>query len=182
LTDTELVPVQQTALAPRAITPDTLAMILQLAPTIHASRMFPGVSSPEQAAVIMLTGAELGFSFTASFSLIEMIQNKAALKPQGALALIHRSGNFNIDIEEQNGVCQVAMTRHDTGFSYCAQFTLDDAKRAGLVKPGGAWTTYPTDMLKWRAIARCARVVAPDVLAGLYLSPELERPSEEASE
>lgn len=157
----------------RELTSSVLAMIMQLAPTIHASRLFRGISLPEQAAVIMLKGYELGFPLTAAFELIEMIEGKAALKPQGALALLHKSRNFDIKIEDQKDGCTVWMKRRDTGFHYTATFTLDDAKRAGVVKAGGAYTTYPAEMFRARAIARCARVVGPDVLAGLYLTAEL---------
>lgn len=148
-------------------------MITTLAPTIHQSRLYPGISSPEQAAIILLRGFELGFTLTASLEYIELIVGKTTLKPQGALALIHRSKNFDITIDDQSDGCKVWMRRRDTSFEYTASFGLADAQQAGLIKQGGGYDKYPPDMYRARAIARCARVVAPDVLAGLYLTDEL---------
>lgn len=175
--------------SPRELTGSMLAMIFQLAPTIHASRLFKGIASPEQAAVIMLKGFELGFPLTASFELIEMIEGKAALKPQGALALLHKSRNFDIDVVDGQDYCTVTMKRRDTGFTYTATFGLADAQRAGLTEGSlkgngekrgrGNYEAYAPDMYRARAIARCARMAGPDVLAGLYLTAELITEPEE---
>jgi hypothetical protein len=148
-------------------------VIQSIAPTIHASRMFKGISGPEAAAVVMLKGAELGFPFTAAFEYIEMIEGKAALKPQGMLALIHRSGKFEMKVTDQPDGCTVMMRRRDTGFEYTASFTKKDAAQAGIIKAGGAYDKYAGDMYRARAIARCARVAAPDILAGMYMTAEL---------
>lgn len=159
--------------SPRELTPSAWSLITSIAPTVHASRLYPGINSPEQAAVVMLKGAELGFNLTASFEYIEMISGKASLKPQGALALIHRTGNFDITIADEADGCVVWMKRRDTGFEYSARFGKKEAEQAGLIKKDGGYDRYPAEMYRARAIARCARVVAPDVLAGLYLTSEL---------
>lgn len=167
----DLAPSQPAALQPLTI--GLFQLIQSIAPTIHTSRLFKGINSPEQAAVIMLKGHELGFSLTAAFELIDMVEGKPSLKPQGALALIHRSKNFDIKVTDQPDGCQVWMRRRDTGFEYTARFTKADAMQAQIHKPNGAYDKYPPDMYRARAIARCARVVAPDVLAGMYLTAEL---------
>lgn len=158
---------------PHELTVGVLEMIMKLAPVFHLSRMFK-VASPEQAMVIMIKGYELGFLPTAAFDLIDVIEGKATLKPQGAMALIHRSGNFEITITDEKDLCRVWMRRRDTGFEHTATFGLRDAQLAGIVKDKGAYTTYARDMYQWRAIARCARLVAPDVMAGMYLSAEFQ--------
>jgi hypothetical protein len=164
-----------TAITPRQeLTPAVWEMITSIAPTVHQSRLFAGINSPEQAAVVMLKGLELGFNLTASFEYIEMISSKASLKPQGALALIHRSRNFDLKVSDGQDYCEVWMRRRDTGFEYTSRFGLAEAQQAGLVKKDGGYDKYPADMFRARAIARCARVVAPDVLAGLYLTTELQ--------
>ena len=165
-----------TDLATTQTQPVTLGLftvIQTIAPTIHESRMFKGITSPHAAAVVMLKGAELGFPFTAAFEYIEMIEGKAALKPQGMLALIHRSGKFEMKVTDQPDGCTVWMKRRDTGFEYAASFTKADAARAGIAKPNGAYDKYAGDMYRARAIARCARVAAPDILAGMYMTAEL---------
>lgn len=160
------------------LTPDTWKMISEIAPVMAQSRLF-GVANQEAAAAIMLKGFELGLSLTASFEFIQVIDGKPSLSPRGALALIQQSPNFGgmeiNDITDTDGkpyACRVTMTRRN-GNSYTAEFNLDDAKQAGLVKPSGGWEKYPANMLRWRAIGYCADVVFPDVIGGMNRIDEL---------
>ena len=164
--------------AKRQLSPDQWDMILAMAPVMHASRFF-GVQSKEQAAAIMAKGYSVGLDPVTSFEFIVVIQNKPALIPRGALALIQNSPRFvdmNIDdIADKQGKperCRVWMKR-DNGHEYTAEFSMDDAKRASLIKSGGGWEKYPANMLRWRAVGFCADVVFPDVLGGLKRADEL---------
>lgn len=155
----------------RELTPAIWQMISQMAPVMHKSRLF-GVSSEEQAAAIMLKGYELGMSITASFELIQVIQGKPGLSPRGALALLHNSPEIEaikITRLAPGGIFQgyQCYMKRKTGFEYTAQWTMDDAKRAGLVKPDSGWANYPENMCLWRAVGFCADMVAPDITAGL---------------
>ena len=162
----------------RELTPSIWEMITAMAPAMHASRFF-GVSSPEQASAIMIKGYELGLGLAASFEFITVIQGRPALVPKGALALIQdspRCAGVKIeDIKDDKGNperCRVWMKR-DNGFEYTVEFSMADAKRAGLVKPGGGWETYPANMLRWRAVGFCADVVFPDLIGGLKRADDL---------
>lgn len=163
------------------LTIDTLNLITALAPAWHQCRWF-GLSSPEQAIVLMAKAADLGLPITAAFDFFDLIENKPVLKPVGALALIHRSGNFDVTIDDtQADRCIVSIKRRDTGFQHTVIYTIDEAKAAGLIKAGkegSAWNRFTSDMLRNRAVGRCARIVAPDVLAGLYLTTDLDTPAE----
>lgn len=168
-----------TALAVRPqLTVDVWQMINAIAPTMKDSRLF-GVATPEQAAAIMLKGYELGFGLTASFEFIHVIDQKPTLAPRGALALILNSplceGVEIKDEADKNGNptgCSVTMKRRG-GLTYTARFTLDDAKRAGLLRPGSGWEKYPALMCKWRAVGFAADVVFPDLLNGTKRADEL---------
>lgn len=155
----------------RDITADILDLAIKGGAIMHASRLF-GLGSAEQAAAIMLKGYEIGLPMTAAFEFIQMIQGKPTLIPRGALALIHQSGQMvEMLIDEQPESCTVTMRRRN-GVSYTCSYTLDDAKRAGLIKKDGAWETYQSNMLRWRAIGFCADIVFPDVLAGMKRADE----------
>lgn len=142
--------------------------------TIHKSRMVSGVSSPEAAAFVLLRAYEMGFPLSSCGDNFQVVQGKVALTSQGMLALIHsRPDLVKMEINESTDErCTVTMTRSN-GFAFTITYTLEDAKRANLIKPNGAWETYPSNMLRWRAISTCARIVVPDLLAGLYLASEL---------
>lgn len=165
---------QTTALAlipARELTPQIWQMISQMAPVMYRSRLF-GVTSQEAAAAIMLKGYELGLSVTASFEFIHVIQGKPGLSPRGALALLHSHPdieNVIVNKIEEGGkyIGHECTIKRKNGFSFTARFTLEDARRAGLVRPESGWEKYPEQMCMWRAIGFAADVAAPDITAGL---------------
>lgn len=160
------------ALTIKPLTPSTWAMIESIAPAMHASRYF-GVSTPQQAAAIMLKGYELGLSLTASFEFIHVVQGKPTLSPRGALALILQHPELeSIKIEDKKDSCSVYMKRKN-GFEYTLEFTLEDARKADVVKPDSGWMKYPKNMLRWRAVGFCADVVFPDVIGGMKRADEM---------
>jgi len=175
------------ALVPyQALTPQTWQMIIEVAEPIHRSRLF-GTSSPEQAAAIMLKGYELGLPLTASFEFIDSFLGQTALKPRGALALIHSSplcAKVEIeDIVDDKGnpwACRVYMERTN-GFSHEITVTMDDARRAQLVKPDSNWEKWPANMLRWRATGFCADVVFPDIGGGMKRTDELANVDQEGN-
>lgn len=164
------------ALTPR-LTPDAFQMINKVAPTIHAARLF-GTASAEQAAAIMIKGYELGFSLTASFENIHVIEGKPSLSPKGALALIYNSpecaGVTIVDEVDAKGAplaCTVTMKRRN-GLEYTSRYSMAEATSAGLVKPNSGWAKYPANMLRWRAIGYAADIVFPDVIGGTKRADE----------
>jgi len=159
------------------VTPSDWTMIKEVAPVFVAARMFK--VTEDQARIVMLKGHELGLGLEAAFEFIHVIDNKPSVSPKGALALIHQSGQLaGLKVEDMTDgnnkpvSCHVWMKRTN-GFEYTAIFTIDDAKRASLIKPKGGWEKYPANMLRWRAIGYCADVVFPDVIGGLLRPGEL---------
>jgi len=160
------------------LTPDTWQMISAVAPAMHQARLF-GIANAEQGMAIMLKGYELGLGLTASFEFVQVIQGRPTLSPRGMLALIQQSpecaGLKVEDLTDDKGApygCRVTMRRRN-GFEYTTTFTMDDARRAGLVKAGGGWESYPANMCRWRAIGFCADVVFPDLIGGMKRADEL---------
>ena len=159
------------------VTGNVWQVIKDIAPVAQASRMF--AVSEEQAAIVMLKGHELGLGLVAAFEFIHVIGGKPSISPKGALALIHQSGELDsleiIDNEDSQGnafSCSVVM-RRTNGVEYGTTYSVADAAKAGLVKPEGAWTTYPGNMCRWRAIGYCADIVFPDVIGGMIRPEEL---------
>ena len=162
---------------PKRLTPDIWTMIQSVAPAMHQSRLF-GVSSPEQAAAIMLRGYELGLPLAASFDFINVIQGRPSLNPRGALAIAQNSGELEAfkveDLTDTQGNptrCRVTGKRRG-GEPYTLEVSMEDARRAGLVKPGSGWESWPGNMLRWRAIGFWLDVVMPDVIGGMKRADE----------
>lgn len=163
------------------LTPTEWQMINNIAPVMHASRLF-GVASPAAAAAIMLKGRDLGLSFTSAFELIHVIDGKPSLSPKGALTLLHQSREIKavkidrlVD-DKGNYIGHDCTIERVSGFTYTARWTLKDAERAGLIKEKSGWAKYPERMCLWRAIGHAAAVAAPDVIGGMYTSEEYGAP------
>lgn len=122
--------------------------------------------------MIMAKGFELGMPITAAFELIQVIQGKPTLSPRGALALVLASGLLeDMNINDEAHSCTVTMKRKG-GPGYTLKWTLEDAKKAGIVKPDSAWSSYESNMLRWRAIGFVIDVLFSDVTGGLKRADE----------
>jgi hypothetical protein len=147
-------------------------MINTVANDVYRSRLFP-VSSPQQAAAIMLKGYEIGLGLMASFEFVQVVKGHVGLSPKGALALLHNSPRITkiklvrLTDEHNKFIGYECTMARDNGFSHTEQWTLEDARTAGLLKPDSNWEKYPENMCKWRAIGFTADIVAPDVTAGM---------------
>jgi len=53
-------------------------------------------------------------------------------------------------------------------------YTINDARKAGLIKPRSGWETHPADMLRSRLISKTVRMLAPETIAGQYTPEELQ--------
>lgn len=51
-------------------------------------------------------------------------------------------------------------------------FSIEDAKRAELIKSGGGWTKFPDAMLRARCISKAVRMLAPEIVCGTYTPEE----------
>lgn len=171
MTDTE-----PTALATRPARPLTQTdwqMIQAVSPAAAASKFFAGVMKPEQAAMIMLKGHELGLPLSASFELIHIVEGRPSLSPRGALAIVRRSGELESEsIAEVDGSCTVYMKRRG-GAEYSLTWTIADATTAGVIKPLSGWSKYPANMLRWRCVGFVLDYLFPDVIGGLKRADEL---------
>ncbi|MGE5683053.1 MAG: hypothetical protein ACM34K_19500 [Bacillota bacterium] len=131
------------------------------------------LNTPEKVLVCMFKSQELGLPALEGLSGMAVINGKVTLQGNLLLALINRSNKAKkIVIDEQDNYCSVTMSRRDYEFEYTFVFSMDDAKKAGLLDKQ-IWRQYTKTMLKWRAVSGCARVVFSDIIGGLYTPEEI---------
>jgi hypothetical protein len=158
--------------APKLMTMDEVKTIAFLASEVAGSSAVS--MRPKEALFIVGYGRELGLPPFASLRMIHMVKGKPTVSGEAMLSLIRRSGlATKISIQGDDKKATVTMARKDTGETYTATFTIEDAKRAGLTKSAGAWAMYPQKMLKWRAISEVAKFLFGDVIGGLYTTEEI---------
>jgi hypothetical protein len=129
------------------------------------------VDTAGKALAIIFAGQEIGIPPMHALRSINVIQGKPSLAAELQLALFKQRGGRSKWIRSDADVAEIWL-RHPNGDEHTETFTMDDAKRASLVKKDG-WQFYPKAMLRARAITAGLRAVAPDIIAGIYDPEEL---------
>ena len=113
---------------------------------------------------------------------IHIIKGKATMGAHLMAAQIKGSGKYDYRVMElTNDSCSILFKQRDQyaehGWSDLGRttFTIEDAKRAELVKPDSGWVKYPQAMLFARAISAGCRTYTPDVFQGnlVYVPEEM---------
>lgn len=136
---------------------------------LYESGMFRDVKDAAEAFVKITAGAEMGLSPSQSMRGVHVIAGKTIIGAGLLSSLLDRppydfKTEYEPDIKNPTS-CTITVFKHgvERGQSY---FSLDDARRAGLLKSGGNWEKYPSDMLFARAVSQAARRYAAGALGG----------------
>lgn len=127
-------------------------------------------------AIIQMNKAmEIGLTAAQGLESIKMINGKATLWGDVALALCKLSPTYgyvieSVDMEKKVARCEAY--RKGEKEPVVEFFSMEDAKRAGLAEKG-FYKTYPQVMLSRRARSFALRRAWPDVLAGILCTEEL---------
>lgn len=145
--------------------------MLQMADTLVKSGFLPKtIDTPAKATAVILKGRELGIPAMQSFSHIYIIEGKPTCSAELQLALLARGGVTWEWRESSGNAAEIIYSR--PGWSaFSSRFDMEDAKRANLVNKA-TWKAYPANMLRARAISNGARMIGPDLLAGMSYTPE----------
>ena len=138
------------------------------------SKFYRNIGDSSAVMTIMLSARELGISPMAALNGgLNIIQGKVEISARMMNALIRRAGHSLKTTKCTDTECEIVGKRSDTGDEESATFTLEGAKQAGLVKAGGGWSKYPSDMLYARTLSRLARRLFPDVIGCAYVEGEI---------
>lgn len=173
-TQTGIVKLSEIPLTNGVLTPSNFAGVFRLGQLFFETGMVPeGVKTPEQAAIVVAAGLEIGLSPLQSIQNIMIIGNKPSVWGDAALALVSTHKNFQ-DCDETNDGSEATCTVIREGRKPVVRsFSMADAKTAGLIgKP--IWQKYPKRMLQMRARAYALRDAFPDALKGIAIREEVE--------
>lgn len=83
--------------------------------------------------------------------------------------------SITLDRQSNDTICILHGKRADNGDTWKTSFSIDDAKRAGLLSSSSSpWTKYPDIMCYNRALSKLARQLFPDVIGNCYIEGEIE--------
>lgn len=137
-----------------------------------------GMDKPESVMVAMQLGTELGLTPMAALQNIGVINGRPGIFGDAALALVRSSGLLESYEQTYSGEgdklsCKVAVKRKGDPVAITSEFSVADAKAAGLWGKQGPWSQYPRRMLLFRARGFALRDAFGDVLKGLRTTEEL---------
>ncbi len=139
------------------------------------SNMYKNYGGQSGIMMTILAARELGIPpMLALNGGIANIQGKLEISARLMNAMMRRAGIKIAIKESSDDRCTLIGTRSDSGDCATVSYTLAEAQKAGLVKPGGGWVKNPKDMCFARAISRLARQIAPDVIGGCYIEGEIK--------
>lgn len=147
----------------------------QMAEALCESGMLPkGLAKPAAALAVIVQGREFGLTAMQSLRSIHVIDGKPTFSADMMVALVHRSGlaEFFRCVETTGDIATFETKRKGEPTATQLSFTVADAKAAGLLGRG-PWNKHRAEMLRARAKSHLARLVYPDVLAGVYSPGEL---------
>ena len=158
-----------------SMTPRNLDEAMQFAKIMADSDLVPKdfKGKPGNILVAIQKGLEIGLSPMGALESIAVINGRASLWGDGMLALVQASPVYEWHDESQStpqkGVCIIKRKGHP---EHRSEFSLEDAKRAGLLGKPGPWTQYTSRMLTLRARAFALRDKFADALKGLPMAEE----------
>jgi hypothetical protein len=158
-----------------AYTPRSVQEAKALGELAARSGLFANVRSPEAAAIILMTGVELGLSGMQALRGIHIVEGKPVLSADLLVALCKRSplcAYFRL-VESTHDRATYETQRHGDPQPTPLTWTMEDARRAKLTGRGN-WMSHPAAMLRARCGAALARAVYPDLVLGLYEESEGE--------
>lgn len=159
--------------------------IKQIAEQAVRSKLLPdAIQTPEQAAIIILKGRELGLPPMVSFAHINVIRGKPSMSGEIMLAYIRKEfPKAEINFEESTDkVCKITCRRSPSEKLMTIEMTYQQAYDAGFAKQWDKekrqwvvkdnWQKQPKTMLRWRCISEMKRFVFPEILMGIDYTPD----------
>ena len=151
---------------------DPLAWVEKTGHMIWRSGMFK-CKSIEQGCILAL------ISLTEQLPTLELLRRYHLMDGQ----LVMRADYMRAELRRLNGDYDWVNDGEDGKEARCwiefkgrkreVVYTINDAKKEGIVKPGSRWVKAPGDMLRARCSTKAIRMVASEVLAGFYTDEEM---------
>jgi len=137
-----------------------------------------GMDKPETVLVAIQSGMEVGFSPMQALQNVVVVNGKPRVYGDAGLALVRGRDVLEDYKEEVSGSLDnetrkwivTLKRRGQTAIS--REFSVDEAKRAGLWRKAGPWTMFPDRMLRYRALSFALRDGFSDILMGLGIAEE----------
>jgi 5'-3' exonuclease len=157
-----------------ALEPQTGGHALKVADILHQSGGCK-LGRPEAIYGAIMFGRNLGLSAMSSIQNVHIVQGKFVLAAHAIIGLVMRATDVcnYLECESSDAKQATWVTQRRDRKERRLTYTIEEAQSAGLVKSDSGWGKYPARMLEKTAGVMLARLVYPDITAGLYSPEEL---------
>lgn len=143
-----------------------------MADAIAKSKLF-GMQTKEQVLALMAVAQAEGLHPAMAARDYHIIQGRPSLKADAMMARFQLAGG-KVDWKEYTDDKVTGVFTHPSGGSITLSWTIDQAKKIGLVRQGSGWEKYPRAMLRARVISEGIRTVYPGCVVGTYTPEEIQ--------
>jgi len=152
------------------LSPDFQEMVAA-AQAVANSRMFAGIDTKEKALTLIMLARSEGLNYMAAFRRYDIIQGRPAMKSATLYATFLQNGGKVKWEEQTNTRCAGLFSAPGMVEPVLIEFTLDDAKKAGLAGKD-VWQKYASDMLFARCVTRGVRRTMAGIAEGIITTEE----------
>jgi len=156
--------------------PQTLKAASVLAETLFNSRLYTKLGNKEAIFAVILRGREMGLTALLSLDMFDVVEGRPTMK---AHTLISRAKAHPdcvyfrwIEGDDTYAIYETKNKQYPDSPTRL-KYTIEQAKRAGMLKPNSNWEKRPAEMLRKTCGVQLARIEYPDALHGLYATEEL---------
>ena len=148
---------------------NTQISLIEFAQQASRSGMFG--QTPEQIYTLAAICHGEGIPVSRALTEYHIIKGKPSLKAEAALSRFQLRGG-SVRWLERSDTAAEATFSHAQGGDVTVRWTLEDAKRAGLLS-NDTWRKFPRHMLSARCVAEGVRACFPACLGGIKLDTEI---------
>ncbi len=143
----------------------------QMAEAIAKSGLF-GMKDTNSVLALMAVAQAEGMHPATAARDFHIIQGRPALKADAMLARFQNAGG-KVDWKDYTDEKVTGVFSHPNGGELAVTWTIEQASKIGLVKPGSGWQKFPRAMLRSRCISEGIRSVFPGSVQGFYSVEEV---------
>ena len=150
-----------------------VALMESLGKSMYESRMF-GCTNEAQGRVLALACIAENKNPIELARVYHIIDGRLSMRADAMLAEFRKlGGKVRWTNTGDDGLAAFAIFSFES-IDTEVGFTIEDAKRAGLIKPKGHWEKFPGEMLRSRTTSKAIRMLCPEIVAGYYTPEEIE--------
>ena len=135
------------------------------------SGFWPAYTKLDQVIPLMMKAQSKGMHIIDAMDMFDVIQGKVTMKADAMLAEFNRRGG-KWQWNKSDDQVASASAVHWNGVKTVVQYTIEDARKEGLANRG-SWVKMPKIMLRKRCVSNGLRMVAPEIVLGIYTPEEI---------